>query len=132
MDARAAHRQAQVYRQRARVLTEAAAHEFRDEGRRRHMLDLAATYQRVADEMAPLSPRETALASISIFSARKPHREPHCIVVKPHTWRFSGIREYCFAPLRRLGNAVTHPSHNYLQHRWQMQRILAKVFPGSF
>ena len=39
------------------MLTEAAAHVFRDEGRRRHMLDLAATYQRVADAMAPLPPK---------------------------------------------------------------------------
>jgi nitrate reductase assembly molybdenum cofactor insertion protein NarJ len=53
---RHAHRQAQVYRQRSRALTDSAAYEFRDEGRRLHMLDLAATYQRVADEMARQSP----------------------------------------------------------------------------
>jgi hypothetical protein len=42
-----------MYRQRSRALTEEAKQEFRDEGRRLHLLDLAATYQRVADEMAP-------------------------------------------------------------------------------
>ena len=53
MPDRHAHRRAGAYRSRARELTEAAVHEFRDEGRRLHMLDLAQTYQRVADEMAP-------------------------------------------------------------------------------
>jgi len=53
MSDRHAHRRAQTFRQRSRLLSEAAVHEFRDEGRRHHMLDLAATYQRVADEMAP-------------------------------------------------------------------------------
>jgi hypothetical protein len=52
---RHAHRRAQVYRQRSRALTEEAKHEFRDEGRRRYMLDLAATYQCVADEIGPIS-----------------------------------------------------------------------------
>jgi len=35
-----------------------AAHEWRDEIRRQHMLDLASTYQRTADALAPPSPRE--------------------------------------------------------------------------
>ena len=47
------HRRAGVYRHRAQELIEAAKHELRDEGRRRHLHELAATYQRVADEMAP-------------------------------------------------------------------------------
>jgi len=43
-----------VYRQRAsRDLTQAASHVFRDENRRLHMLDLAATYQRAADTLSP-------------------------------------------------------------------------------
>jgi len=55
------HRQAQLYRQRSRELTEEARHEFRDEVRRQYMLDQAATFQRVADAMVPKSPREALI-----------------------------------------------------------------------
>jgi len=45
-------RRASIYRQRARQLAEAATREPREiEGR--HLLGLAAMYQRIADEMAP-------------------------------------------------------------------------------
>ena len=67
MPDRHASRRAGIYRHRAKQLAESAAHEFRDEGRRRHLLDLAATYQRVADAMAPLpppSPRELLIAHL--------------------------------------------------------------------
>jgi hypothetical protein len=47
-----ASRRAAAYRQCAQQLTETAAHERRDDERRR-LLDLAAMYQRIADEMAP-------------------------------------------------------------------------------
>ena len=54
---RASHRRAAVYRNRARNLTEIADREpFED--RRRHMLDVAASYQRAADLMAPPSGQE--------------------------------------------------------------------------
>jgi hypothetical protein len=53
-----ASRRAAAYRQRARELAEVAAHEWRDEGRRRHLVELAAQYQRTADALAPPSPRE--------------------------------------------------------------------------
>jgi len=53
MPDRHSHRRAQMYRQRSRALAEEAKDEFRDEGRRLHLLDLAQTFQRVADEMAP-------------------------------------------------------------------------------
>jgi hypothetical protein len=49
-----AARRAAAYRQRA----ELARHEWRDEGRRQHMLDLAATYQHVANALVPPWPRE--------------------------------------------------------------------------
>jgi hypothetical protein len=49
-------RRANIYRQRARELAEAATHEWRDESRRLHMLDLAKSYERTADAMAPPSP----------------------------------------------------------------------------
>jgi hypothetical protein len=48
-----APRRAGAYRHRAHQLTETAARELRDEGRRRHLLELAAQYQRAADAMAP-------------------------------------------------------------------------------
>jgi hypothetical protein len=37
----------------AREPSDSGAHEFRNEGRRQHMLDLAKSYERTADEMAP-------------------------------------------------------------------------------
>jgi hypothetical protein len=51
MDRRLPHR-ARLFRQRARLLTEAAERE-RDKGRRWHLLELAETYLRTADGMAP-------------------------------------------------------------------------------
>jgi hypothetical protein len=65
-------------------------------------------------------------------SAGKPYREPHRIARKLHAWRFSGIREYCFDPLRWLGNAAMRLSDNCAQHCSPMQRILGKFFLGSF
>ena len=50
-----AARRAAVYRHRARELAETATHEWRDENRL-HMLDLAKSYERTADAMAPPSP----------------------------------------------------------------------------
>ena len=44
---------AEAYLQKACELTEAASHVFRDESRRLHMLDLAATYQRAAHTLSP-------------------------------------------------------------------------------
>ena len=67
-----------------------------------------------------------------LISAGKPHRGPLCIARKPHVWRFSGIREYCFGPLRRLGNTALHLCHSCAQHCWRVQRILGEVFLGSF
>ena len=45
-------RRASIYHQRARQLAEAATREPR-EIERRHLLGLAAMYQRIADEMVP-------------------------------------------------------------------------------
>jgi hypothetical protein len=56
MSDRHAHRRAQKYRERSCALQEEARAEFRDEARKRFMLDQAATFQRVADEMAPEPP----------------------------------------------------------------------------
>jgi len=64
MPDRHAYRQAQLYRQRSRALTEEAKHEFRDEGRRLHLLDLAHTFQRTADAMAPEAPPQTDIGTI--------------------------------------------------------------------
>src|SRR5262249_31768753 len=61
-----------------------------------------------------------------LISAGKLHREPHGIAGKPHAWRFSGIREYCPDPRRRLGNAALHLFHSHAQHCWPVQRILGK------
>ena len=47
-------RRAAIYRQRAQQLTETAK-DLRDEVDRRHLRDLAATFQRAADAMAPAS-----------------------------------------------------------------------------
>ena len=49
---RSARRRAGVYRHRAAALAEMAK-EARDESDRRHMLELAATYERTADSLAP-------------------------------------------------------------------------------
>ena len=51
-------RRAGTYRQRAKQLADAAAHEVRDEGRRQHLFDLAATYRRTADALAHPARRE--------------------------------------------------------------------------
>ena len=64
MDLRAAHRRAQMYRQRSRALAEEAKHEFRDVSRRLHLLDLAQTFQRTADVMAPEAPPQTDIGTI--------------------------------------------------------------------
>ena len=45
-------RRADFYRRHANELAETAERQH-DEALRRHMLDLAATYQRAADQMAP-------------------------------------------------------------------------------
>jgi hypothetical protein len=47
-----AYRRADNFRRHAHELGEAAERE-RDDSRRQHMLDLAATYQRAADQMVP-------------------------------------------------------------------------------
>jgi hypothetical protein len=49
---RSATRRAGVYRHRAQELAEEARH-VRDEADRKHLLELAATYRRAADQMAP-------------------------------------------------------------------------------
>ena len=49
---RAAHRAA-TYRRHARELADAAQQENRFNDRRRHLLDLATTYRRAADRLAP-------------------------------------------------------------------------------
>jgi hypothetical protein len=54
MPDRHAQRRVGLFRQRAQQLTEAAKHVWRDESRRRHMLDLAATYERVVDTLSPM------------------------------------------------------------------------------
>src|SRR6476646_7680584 len=73
------------------------------------------------------------VAQLLVFTdAEKLHREPHGIAGKPHAWRSSGIREYCLDLRRRLGNAALHLYRSYAQHRWPVQRILGKVFLGSF
>ena len=51
----ATHRRAFDLRNRAFHLQLEAAREY-DETRRRHMLDLAGTYQRAADELTPSKP----------------------------------------------------------------------------
>ena len=78
-------------------------------------------------------PSVSITARLSYFTgAGKPYREPHCIVRKRHAWRFSGIREYCFDPLRWPGSAAMRLSHNCTQHGWPTQRIFRKAFLGSF
>jgi hypothetical protein len=67
-----------------------------------------------------------------VFHWRKLHREPHCIAGKPNAWRLSDIREYCLGPQRRFGKVALHPYHTCAQHCWPVQRILEKVFRGSF
>ena len=49
---RAAHRQAALYRQRGRDLTQ-CADDAASDCDRRHMLELAAIYERTADALAP-------------------------------------------------------------------------------
>jgi hypothetical protein len=50
-------RRAGAFRHRAHQLTEQATREWRED-RRRHLLELAATYQRTAGALAPPPPRE--------------------------------------------------------------------------
>jgi hypothetical protein len=52
-------RRAGAFRHRAHQLTEQATREWRED-RRRHLLELAATYQRTADALAPPPPRARA------------------------------------------------------------------------
>jgi hypothetical protein len=66
MTDRHTQRRAEIFRQRARVLTEAAAHVFRDESRRLHMLDLAKSYEHTANEMSPPSPRELLIETCGL------------------------------------------------------------------
>jgi hypothetical protein len=64
---RTANRRAGVYRHRAAILSEMAKG-ARDESDRRHMLELAATYERAADQMAPApAAREPA----TVFTRRE-------------------------------------------------------------
>ena len=55
---RSDHRRAVLYQQRAKALSEQAAHE-RFEDRRRHLLDLVETYERAAEQLEglPRGPR---------------------------------------------------------------------------
>ena len=72
-------RRAAIYRQCAQQLTEIAAH-LRDEGDRKHLRNLVATFQRAADAMAPASEpaeRDEALGE-------QPQAEP---VRRPQTER---------------------------------------------
>jgi hypothetical protein len=55
-----ATRRAFEYRRRAAKLAE-DAERVRDDADRRHLLDMAATCQRAADQLAPLSPGEVFL-----------------------------------------------------------------------
>ena len=72
MENRTAHRRrrAGMYRHRARELAERAK-EIPGEDDRRHMLELAATYERTADSLAPAPPSTTA-AAFSQLAARHP------------------------------------------------------------
>ena len=65
-----AHRHAAEYRQRARELIEQAGH-IPGEDDRRHFLELAAIYERAADNLAPAPPSTTA-AAFSELAARHP------------------------------------------------------------
>ena len=71
-------------------------------------------------------------ASLVFASAERPHREPHCISVKPNAWRLSGIREYCHCPRQHLRNAALRLYHTCVQHCSPAQRIFWKVFLGPF
>jgi hypothetical protein len=72
MSIRFAHRRrrAGMYRHRAHELAERAK-EIPGEDDRRHMLELAATYERTADSLAPAPPSTTA-AAFSELAARHP------------------------------------------------------------
>ena len=59
-----APRRAGAYRHRAHQLTETAAREPHED-RRRHMLELAAQYQRPADTLAP--PTRAGFAALAII-----------------------------------------------------------------
>jgi hypothetical protein len=67
MAGRAANRRAALYRHRARDLVQRAK-DIRGECDRRHMLELAATYERTADNLAPApAPSEPA----TVFTRRE-------------------------------------------------------------
>ena len=76
---RHAHRRAGAYRARARELAQAAAHGWRDEGRRQHMLDLAKSYERTADAMAPPSPRKMLIEHLRERSEQAFTKKPNCL-----------------------------------------------------
>ena len=63
MSIRFAHRQAALYRQRARDLVQRAK-DIPAECDRRHMLELAATYERTADSLVPLPPPVSEVATV--------------------------------------------------------------------
>ena len=65
-DQAANRRRAGMYRHRARVLRE-QAHEPHDECDRRHMLELAAIYERTADSLAPVP----AVSEVATVFARR-------------------------------------------------------------
>jgi hypothetical protein len=79
MPDRHAHRRAGAYRARARELAQAAAHEWRDEGRRQHMLDLAKSYERTADAMAPPSPRKMLIEHLRERGEQAFTKKPNCL-----------------------------------------------------
>ena len=65
---RTANRRAALCRHRARELIERAK-DIPGEDDRRHMLELAATYERTADNLAPLPPPVSEVATV--FSRRE-------------------------------------------------------------
>ena len=79
MPNRHAHRRAGAYRQRARELSEAATHEWRDEGRRQHLRDLAKSYERTADAMAPPSPRKMLIEHLRERGEQAFTKKPNCL-----------------------------------------------------
>ena len=76
MPSRHAHRQAQLYRQRSRLLQEEARTEFRDEARKRFMLDLAQTYLRTADALAPEALQENSSFPDNFPAFRRERKTP--------------------------------------------------------
>jgi hypothetical protein len=64
---RSARRRANTFRRHALELAQKAEQELRFEDRRRHLLNLSASYQRAADELAPAPP---AAPSSEIFPSK--------------------------------------------------------------